>query len=142
MFPTIIQYRPGRFLLSPCNETYLRNKMSRAHLYIFVLPIAIKNTIKEILGIFSNSASILLPNKKLCLFSSVLIWIWKVFLSLHHLQLLRSLSFSNVYKVVFLYFQSMSHKTDKFEKKLTKSHQFHLIILRSWHREIHFSFKY
>lgn len=23
----------------------------------------------------------------------------------------------NVYKVVFLYFQSMSHKTDKFEKK-------------------------
>lgn len=36
----------------------------------------------------------------------------------------------------------MSHKTDKFEKKLTKSHQFHLIILRSWHREIHFSFKY
>ena len=104
--------------------------MSRAHLYIFLLPIAIKNTIKEILEIFSNSASILRPNKKLFIFFGSHMDL-ESFLIISSPSILTFSFLFNVYKVVFLYFLSMSHKTDKFEKKLTKSHQFHLIVLRS-----------
>lgn len=116
--------------------------MSRAHLYIFILPIAIKNTIKKNIGnLFKFRFNIAAKQKVMFIFFGSHMDL-ESFLTISSPSIVTFTFLFNVYKVVFLHFQSMSHKTDKFEKKLTKSHQFHLIILRSWHREIHFSFKY